>query len=142
MKKVITIIGIFILTSSFSSLDSTEVGEVFTLIESYPFRYPDLVKKQFLLETAHATSSVYKQNKNGFGMRLAKQRRTNALNSKAGYAVYRSIQSSILDRYMYDRRYMNHLSRKDYVRYLNKIYSDGSGKYGKVLKKINLEKYQ
>ena len=142
MKKIVVILGIFILTSSFNCLDTFKVKQVFALIDKYPFKHKDIVKKQFLLEAAHATSPVFKQNKNGFGMRLAKQRRTNALGSRSGYAVYRNIQSSVLDRYLYDMRYLSKLTRVEYLRYLNKTYSDGSGKYVEVLSKINLKSYE
>lgn len=142
MKNIVVILGIFILTSSFSCLDTSKVKQVFALIDKYPFKHKDIVKKQFLLESSHAQSDVFKHNRNGFGMRRAKLRRTTALGSRSGYAVYRNIQSSVLDRYFYDMIYMNNLSRTQYLRYLNKTYSDGSGKYLKTLTKIDLKHYE
>lgn len=139
MRKVVIILGLLVLSNSYGQ--SIEVKKVFDLIDKYYFKYPDLIKKQFLLETSHASSEVFLKNNNGFGMRLAAQRRTTALYSKSGYAVYRSVQSSIVDRMHYDMKYMSKLSRKQYLKYLNSVYSDGKGEYIKILTKIDIEKY-
>lgn len=140
MKKLSIILAIFVLSNSFAQ--SSKIKEVFKLIDKYPFKYPELVKRQFLLESDHGRSKVFKENHNCFGLRLAKKRKTNALKSRLGYAVYKNLKSNVLDRYNYEVLYMSKLSKKQYLIYLNKVYSRGDGKYVKVLQQINIDKYK
>ena len=154
MKKLVKVFILicFIFLTSFKINDKTvkfnktedkreEIKGVFKIVESLPFKYKDLIKKQILLESSHLTSPIYVKNHNPIGMRLAKARMTTAICSKNGYAVYRNVEDAILDRLLYEASYMKNFNKTKYLQYLNENYADGSGEYIKTLSKINLEKY-
>lgn len=154
MRKLVNVFVFICLVflTSFKLNDSTvkitkidnkkeEIRKVFKIVESLPFKYKDLIKKQILLESSHLTSPIYVTNNNPIGMRLAKGRITTALCSKNGYAVYKNVDDAILDRLLYEASYMKNFSKTKYLQYLNDNYADGSGEYIKTLSKINLDRY-
>lgn len=150
--KNVFILVCFILLTSFNLNDKSvkiykvenkkeEIRKVFKIVESLPFKYKDLIKKQILLESSHLTSPIYVKNNNPIGMRLAKERITTAISSKNGYAVYKNVEDAILDRLLYEASYMKNFNKTKYLQYLNDNYADGSGEYIKTLGKIKLDKY-
>lgn len=154
MRKLVNVFIFicFVFLTSFNLNDKTvkfhkvdnkkeEIRKVFKIVESLPFKYKDLIKKQILLESSHLTSPIYVTNNNPIGMRLAKERITTAISSKNGYAVYRNVEDAILDRLLYEASYMKNFNKTKYLQYLNNNYANGSGEYVKTLSKINLERY-
>lgn len=119
-----------------------QIKEVFEEIDNLPFLYPEIVKKQVILESGHLTSDIAISNMNVTGMKHPSQRMSTSLGSKNGYAVYKDIKSCILDRLIFDASQMKGLSEKDYIDYLDRVYSDGGDDYSKVLAKINLKRYK
>ncbi len=120
----------------------TKIKKIFHEIDNLPFKYKDVIKKQFLLETSHASSEVFRKSNNLFGMRLAGSRITTALYSKSGYAFYKSTKESILDRLIYEASYMRNMNRKEYLNFLDNTYSVGGKNYTKTLLNINLKRYE
>jgi uncharacterized FlgJ-related protein len=112
--------------------------KLFDRIDELPFEYPDIVKAQMVLETANFKSKVFKFNNNAFGMKLARQRITTAIDDNLNHAVYKSVEESIIDRLLYETKYMSKLSREDYFNFLDKLYAEGDN-YSKTLKNIILK---
>ena len=108
---------------------------LFERIDELPFVYPDIVKAQMVLETDNFKSKVFKFNNNAFGMRLARQRITTAIDDNLNHAVYKSVEESIIDRLLYETKYMSKLSREEYFSFLDTLYAEGDN-YSKTLKQI------
>jgi hypothetical protein len=108
---------------------------IFKRIDELPFKYPDIVKAQVLLETGHLKSEVYKHNNNLFGMRLPRRRITTATGSNLNHATYNSIEDSIIDRLIYEVKYMSKLSEVEYYNFLDRLYTEGDN-YSNKLKII------
>ena len=109
--------------------------KLFERIDELPFVYPDIVKAQMVLETGNFKSKVFKFNNNAFGMRLARQRITTAIDDNLNHAVYKSVEESIIDRLLYETKYMSKLSREEYFSFLDRLYAKGDN-YSKTLKQI------
>lgn len=109
--------------------------EVFEMVDRMPFKYPDIIKAQILLETGHLTSEVYKHNNNLFGMRVAKQRLTLAKGENLKHAYFESLEDCIIDRLVYEAKYLNNLNREQYFDFLDRLYAEGDN-YSNKLKQI------
>lgn len=68
-------------------------------IEKHKIKFSHIVVAQAVLESSNFKSQVFKNNLNCFGMRVAAQRFTFAINSHdyGSYAKYESIEDCILD---------------------------------------------
>jgi len=108
---------------------------VFEMIDRLPFKYPEIVKAQALIESGNFKSPVFKQNLNSFGMRQAMQRTTTATGSNLNHATYNTAEDCVIDRLLYETKYLHGLSRTEYLSYLDRSYAEAGG-YDKVLEKI------
>lgn len=139
MKKILAIV--LLITSSCVMATDTEEEktfeeEVFEYVDSLPFLYPDIVKAQIILETGNFSSRVFKENNNLFGMRMPASRLTTATGSKNKYAEYNTWQESIIDRLIYESKYLYKYKNKgEYFAFLDRIYAEGEY-YSKTLKTI------
>lgn len=125
-------------------IDSTDLNEnlefsrknLMCYIEELEIKFPEIVMAQAILESGHFKSKLFKNNNNLFGFRQAKRRETTSIGTKNGYAYYKSWKECVIDYQMYSKRYLSHIkTEEDYIKYLNKHYSE-SKNYGIVLKKI------
>jgi uncharacterized FlgJ-related protein len=67
----------------------------------FPETFAEIVVSQSAHETAGWSSAVYRSNKNGFGMRFPRIRKTTAIGEKGGYANYESVADSFKDIVLY-----------------------------------------
>jgi len=118
----------------------TEISkeQIFEQVDKLPFKYPDLIKQQILLESSHLKSDIALNNNNICGMRQAKSRITTAIGSRKGYAVFSDVSSCLLDRLLYEATYLEDKNREEYLQFLNETYSSGDGKYCEVLLGIKI----
>lgn len=114
--------------------DTTE-QDVFTLIDKYPFKFPDIVKAQARLESSNFKSEVFKHNNNPFGMKMPGQRITTAKHVNLKHASYASLEEAIVDRLLYESKYMYNLNREQYYSFLDRLYAEGDN-YSKKLKEF------
>jgi uncharacterized FlgJ-related protein len=104
-------------------------------IENLPFRFKDLVLAQAILESGNYSSPVFKEGFNLFGLREAKARLTTSKGTHLNHAYYNNWKESVLDRLLYETKYLGNLSRADYLKYLDASYAQ-AGNYDKVLESI------
>ena len=109
--------------------------EIFDRIDELPFKYPDIVKAQAIIETSHFKSAVFLNNNNIFGMRLARKRITLADGDNLMHATFKSLEDSLIDRLLYESKYMSGLSKEEYYAFLDRLYAEGEG-YSNKLKQI------
>lgn len=110
--------------------------EIFEMVDRMPFKYPDIIKAQILIETGHFKDEVFKHNNNLFGMRLAKQRLTLATGDNLRHATYETVEESLYDRLIYEAMYLNKFNRDEYLMFLDRVYAEAGGKYSKMIESL------
>lgn len=104
-------------------------------IKKYNFKYESVVIAQAILESGNFKSTVFKHNHNAFGMREPRSRISSSQGTRFNYSYYPSYVYSIADRALYEARYLSGLSKEEYYRVLDEVYSEGGG-YSEKLKQI------
>ena len=104
-------------------------------IENLPFRFKDLVLAQAILESGNYSSPVFKEGFNLFGLREAKARLTTSKGTHLNHAYYNNWKESVLDRLLYETKYLGKLNREQYLLYLDRVYAE-SGGYDKALEDV------
>lgn len=98
-----------------------------------------IVYAQMRLESGNYNSVLCKTNNNYFGMKQPQCRATLSIGEANGYAVYKSWTYSILDYWMWQKRYANGLTENEYYEKL-KLYCNEKDYIDKV-KRISKENY-
>jgi uncharacterized FlgJ-related protein len=123
-------------TNNKINTDEFSKENLMAYIKELNIPFPRIVMAQAILESGHFKSKLYKNNNNLFGFIRAKKRKTTSIGSKNGYAYYNSWKESVLDYYLYSEAYLSNIkSEEEYLRYLNKHYSQ-SKNYSVTLKKV------
>lgn len=121
--------------------ENTQYSLIYKEILRLSLKYPDIVMAQCILETGHFTSSLWQENHNLFGMKVAGSRPTTALN-KSGYALYANWYDSLLDYALWQSKYATKLSEEEYYQLLSEVYASDKNYVSKIKYIINnLSKY-
>ena len=106
-------------------------------ISKYNWRFPEIILAQFVLESAEFNSNVARNNNNIAGMKVAKQRLTNARkHPNNSYALYDNYKECVVDRALYEAVVLRGAKTEtEYYNILNRSYAE-DGKYVNKLKKI------
>lgn len=108
------------------------------LVKSSGVPYPDITVAQSLLETGRFSSKIFCENKNCFGMKFPRVRKTLASGEQYGHATFNTWQDSIKDYNLWvESRKLSNLARDAYFKRLDEIYcpppdcgSSKKNKYG------------
>lgn len=84
----------------------------------------NIVYAQMRLESGNYGSNLAKNNNNYFGMKQPKCRTTLSIGETNGYATYKSWTYSILDYWIWQKRYAYNLSEQEYYEKLSSYASD------------------
>jgi uncharacterized FlgJ-related protein len=95
-------------------------------IEELNIDHADIVFNQARIESGNFSSTIYKENNNMFGMKVATQRPTTSIGENRGYAVYLNWQQSIIDYALLQSWSYKNLNRKEYLDKLNNNYAEDS----------------
>ena len=99
-------------------------------------KFPHIVFAQAKLESGYFKSTIFRENNNLFGMRLAKQRPRTALGVKGNYAYYINWKESVIDYALYSAAYLKNIkTESEYFEYLKSNYATDPN-YINKLKKI------
>ena len=104
-------------------------------IKRLPFKYKDIVLAQAMIESGHYKSPLFKEGRNLFGLREARARATTAKGTVLNHAQYDNWKESVLDRLIYEVKYLDKLNRSQYLLYLDRVYAQAGG-YDKSLEQI------
>ena len=104
-------------------------------IKRLPFKYKDILLAQAMIESGHYKSPLFKEAHNLFGLREARSRATTAKGTVLNHAEYDNWKESLLDRLIYEVKYLDKLNREQYLKYLDKSYAQASG-YDRSLEQI------
>lgn len=107
--------------------------EVYNYIREVGIEHPQIVYAQSIVESGHYTSVICRENKNIFGMKMPKTRRTLATGVNRGHATYDSWKQSIFDYWLWQKYYYKggnyyefleswgYATSKDYINLLKSI---------------------
>lgn len=111
------------------------------LIRKSNVKYPHIILAQAKIESGNFTSSIFKENNNMFGMRLARQRATTAISENKGFAVYSDWVSSYYDYILYQSSTMSTCSNEqEYYQRLEDKYAQDTSYISSLKSIINREK--
>lgn len=88
-------------------------------MDEFGVKHKAIVMRQVYLETGNLTSTICIENKNLFGMRLPRVRKTTAIGAKRGHAQYNDFVMSILDYAIWQENMYN--GEKDYYAFLRSV---------------------
>lgn len=97
--------------------------------------HPDIVYAQCLLETGNLKSTSFTYTHNCFGMKYAYRRPTLAVGVYLGHARFNSWKESIADYAIWQSIFARNLTREEYFKYLDNVYSINKS-YMKILKRV------
>lgn len=96
-------------------------------IKKLNIKFADIVYKQAVLESDNFKSTIFKENNNMFGMKLARSRITTAIGVKRNHAYYNNWRDCLIDYALYQEAYLRSIKNKDeYLQYLSKYYAEDS----------------
>lgn len=92
------------------------------LIKDLNIKHPEIAYSQFVFESGHFNSPLFKNQNNLMGMRLATTRPTTAIGQENGYAVYKDWTSCVVDYAIYQSSFLRKASKEEYYHFLQQIY--------------------
>lgn len=118
--------------------DSSDTSFTFERFKQYVIdagiRFQDIVIAQAVCES-NFNSSVWKENNNPFGMKVAKSRNTTAIGQNRSHAKYKNWQMAVIDYAYYQAVFMRKVkTRENYFKALNSYAEDQN--YEQKLKRI------
>jgi len=102
--------------------------------------HPDIVYAQAMLESNNGRSKIFRESNNLFGMKLAKNRPTTAIDEQFGHAYYSTWKASVIDYALYQSAYLRGLSKESYFKYLSQNYAEDVEYVNKLKAIINKTK--
>ena len=143
IKRFLFVVGFTCLVTRVGGSDYKRVNELpfseysaLRIMDQIGIAYPDIVLAQAKLETGNFTSKIFKDNKNMFGMRLPRLRKTTAIGEQYSHAKYSSWLQSIVDYKIWqDAVVSKYKSRRAYLKYLSENYAEDK-KYIHKLKQM------
>jgi uncharacterized FlgJ-related protein len=88
-------------------------------------KFIPVVLAQARLESGYYSSSIFRENNNLFGMKVARIRRTTNIGEHRGHALFKSWKDSVLDYLYYQKTYLYHAeNQEEYLGYLANNYAE------------------
>lgn len=98
-------------------------------------KFPHIVFAQAKLESGYFKSTIFRENNNLFGMRVASRRPTTNKGENRGHAVFDTWKESVLDYAFYQARFLGDIKTEgEYIQYLKANYAEDPGYVEKVIK--------
>ena len=98
-------------------------------------RFPHIVFAQAKLESGYFKSTIFKENNNLFGMRVASRRPTTNKGENRGHAIFDTWRESVVDYAFYQARFLGDIKTEgEYIQYLKANYAEDPGYVDKVIK--------
>jgi uncharacterized FlgJ-related protein len=101
--------------------------------------HPDIVLKQFIVESGYFNSDLSLNYNNISGMKNPLGRFTKSIGyTNNGYAIYKSLEDCIIDYKYWQLKYASNKTVSEYYDYLSRVYAEDTN-YIKVIKGIRLK---
>jgi hypothetical protein len=94
------------------------------LIYTLKIAHPDIVMAQAIIESGNFKSNIFKENNNLFGMKMPEYRKTTAIGTNRGHAVYRNWRESVIDYALWQGKRARHSTTNQYLRRLRSYATD------------------
>lgn len=107
--------------------DKVDINCIKDNLDKHKVKFSHIVLAQCILESNNLTSDLFKRNSNAFGMRVAAQRVTFAVNNHdyGAYAKYESVEDCILDYKAFQIQNALFITTDaDYFKLLGSIYAE------------------
>lgn len=133
-----------ILVKDSKSIDEEKIlieEKVYDYIYSLRLEHPDIVMAQCILESGNFSSEIFLEGNNCLGMKVPQIRPTLCTGTYKGHAKFSSVRDCISDYAIWQSIYCKGLTREEYFKYLDKVYSqvdDYSERLKRVIKSRNL----
>ena len=129
-----------VLDSTLSDQTELTPENLRSFIKTLNLARPDIVYAQAMLETGNLTSKLVKTNNNLFGMKVPYSRAKVSVKNHSRYSYFERTtlegwQMSVIDYALWQSRYANYKSKKDYFDYLSRHYAEDPN-YVRKLKDI------
>lgn len=96
-------------------------------------KFPHIVYAQAKLESGNFKSSIFLENNNLFGMKVARRRPTTNKGENRGHAYFNSWRECVVDYAFYQAAYLNDIKTEaQYLQYLKQNYAESPQYYEKV----------
>lgn len=118
---------------------AVKATDVLTLIQESNIQYKGIASKIAVLETGNFKSKQFKNHNNAFGFK--RNSRKLYVRTQNGYCVYSSVEHSIQDYMLWERKMIkSHKlhSRSSFLSFLNRVYSK-SRKYSTKLESVKIK---
>jgi Mannosyl-glycoprotein endo-beta-N-acetylglucosaminidase len=126
--------------------DTLTVENLISTVWTLPFRHKNIIIAQAILETGWFKSDNCVNNNNLFGMKKSFSRVSTYDTIINGYAHYSNWKMSVVDYYLLQstRESIIRTSKDEYMRYLNRTYSEVGSSYSRqledIIKRLDLPK--
>jgi hypothetical protein len=98
-------------------------------------KFPHIVFAQAKLESGYFKSTIFRENNNLFGMKIATRRPTTNKGENRGHAAFDSWKESVVDYAFYQARYLGDIrTEAEYIQYLKANYAEDPKYIEKVIK--------
>lgn len=98
-------------------------------------KFPHIVFAQAKLESGYFKSTIFRENNNLFGMKIATRRPTTNKGENRGHAAFDNWKESVVDYAFYQARYLGDIkTEQEYIQYLKANYAEDPGYVEKVIK--------
>jgi uncharacterized FlgJ-related protein len=94
------------------------------LIYTLKIAHPDIVMAQAIIESGNFKSKIFKENNNLFGMKMPEYRKTTAIGTNRGHAVYRNWRESVIDYALWQGKRARYTTTNQYLRRLRSYAAD------------------
>jgi len=94
------------------------------LMYSLKIAHPDIVMAQAIIESGNFKSNIFKENNNLFGMKMPEYRKTTAIGTNRGHAVYRNWRESVIDYALWQGKRARYTTTNQYLRRLRSYAAD------------------
>ena len=94
------------------------------LIYTLKIAHPDIVMAQAIIESGNFKSNIFKENNNLFGMKMPEYRKTTAIGTNRGHAVYRNWRESVIDYALWQGKRARYSTTNQYLRRLRSYAAD------------------
>jgi len=103
-------------------------------------KFPHIVFAQARLESGNFKSTIFLENNNLFGMKVARRRPTTNKGENRGHAYFNSWRECVVDYAFYQAAYLNDIkTESQYLQYLRENYAENPQYYERV--KLLMKKY-
>lgn len=94
------------------------------LIYDLNIAHPKIVIAQAMIESGNFKSNIFRENNNLFGMKMPEYRKTTAIGTNRGHAVYKTWKESVIDYALWQGKRSKYKTRNEYLRRLKSYAAD------------------